>query len=240
MIKNIQRKYGLKNVEYWFSETLDYKKAFSISSYRQTSVNTKSLLYKKERFKTRFSDLTKSREEIFTRFSSTIRNEINRSEKENAKTFFDVDKNLFVSFFNDFAYHKKLPPIHPRRVQGYDRQFVVTSVYFSNFPVCMHAYLKDETIKRARLLYSATARFENSADRNKIGRANKLLHYHDMLKFKESRFKTYDWGGIAIEPTEKSLIGINAFKKSFGGEEVIEYNYFSYPYLWMLNLKKIR
>lgn len=76
-----------------------------------------------------------------------------------------------------------------------------------------HAYITGEG--RARLLHSISLYRDanNSEERNAIGRANRLLHFEDMVWFKGHGYSMYDWGGYSAG----KLRGIDEFKASFGG-----------------------
>lgn len=56
---------------------------------------------------------------------------------------------------------------------------------------------------------------------NAIGRANKYLHWQDILYFKEKGMKSYDWGGCG---EEEAVANISSFKRKFGGKEMIVYD----------------
>ena len=86
--------------------------------------------------------------------------------------------------------------------------------------ICMHTYLVDGV--RARLLNSASVfRHSDSKFRALVGRANRALHWHDMLFFKNAGYQIYDFGGITTAPDDT----ISKFKGSFGGSAVTEYNF---------------
>ena len=89
-----------------------------------------------------------------------------------------------------------------------------------------HAYVKDSSSGRVRLLYSAShfrAR-SDSGERDKIGRANRLLHWHEIVTLKDLGFELYDLGGIPLESADQEKNDIARFKLEFGGELLIEYN----------------
>jgi hypothetical protein len=72
---------------------------------------------------------------------------------------------------------------------------------------------------RCRLLFSAS-HFRGQGEtalRSLIGRANRLLHWRDLVAFKQQGFNCYDWGGWHAG-TEEVLVRINQFKESFGGD----------------------
>jgi hypothetical protein len=89
-----------------------------------------------------------------------------------------------------------------------------------------HAYVKDSSLGRVRLLYSAShfRGMSDSGDRNKIGRANRLLHWHEIRTLKDLGFRLYDLGGIPLDSSDQAKNDIARFKLEFGGEMLIEYN----------------
>jgi hypothetical protein len=72
-----------------------------------------------------------------------------------------------------------------------------------------------------RLLWSARA-LDGEATAY-TARLNKLLHWEDLLYFKnELKMRTFDWGGVAL--TDEALRGVDEFKQGFGGLVVTEWN----------------
>jgi len=64
----------------------------------------------------------------------------------------------------------------------------------------------------------------NSALRKRINRANCFGHWKNMLTFKERGLRYFDFGGWYTGTTDMRLLGMNAFKKGFGGQVVREYH----------------
>jgi hypothetical protein len=86
----------------------------------------------------------------------------------------------------------------------------------------LHFYLLDRESGRVRLLWSARA-LQEAETRANIARLNKLLHWEDLLYFRnELKMLTFDWGGIAL--TNDALRGVDDFKRRFGGTLVTEWN----------------
>jgi lipid II:glycine glycyltransferase (peptidoglycan interpeptide bridge formation enzyme) len=90
----------------------------------------------------------------------------------------------------------------------------------------MHAYVVDSELERVRLLYSAShfRTSANSEERNAIGRANRLLHWHEIETLGRAGYTTYDLGGIPINDTDPEKNAIARFKSEFGGTHLIEFN----------------
>jgi lipid II:glycine glycyltransferase (peptidoglycan interpeptide bridge formation enzyme) len=182
--------------------------------------------------KTLVSDLTLSEEKLLVCCTSTIRNEIRRAKKDGAscaqysgKFLFGI-KGLFRQFDEAYAEMYRQKKMTAVSVRGYLRTlaaagFLTMSISkIGNEVVAYHVYVTGDRI--ARLLYSVSIFrvCEENAMRNAVGRANRLLHYEDMLWFKKQGFITYDWGGYATDP---ALASINAFKAGFGGTLVSRY-----------------
>ena len=64
----------------------------------------------------------------------------------------------------------------------------------------------------------------DSGERNKIGRANRLLHWYEILTLKNLGFKLYDLGGIPLDSSDEAKNAIARFKLEFGGKLLVEYS----------------
>lgn len=86
-----------------------------------------------------------------------------------------------------------------------------------------HAYLRCGTT--VRLMHSVSLfRGAAPAYRALVGRANRWLHWRDMLMFHFLGVECYDWGGLFEEEREAGQAGINRFKRSFGGQPMRTYD----------------
>jgi hypothetical protein len=59
--------------------------------------------------------------------------------------------------------------------------------------------------------------------RNAVNRANCFLHWRNFLTYRESGIPVFDFGGWHVGKSDIRLLGMNAFKKGFGGRVVQEY-----------------
>jgi lipid II:glycine glycyltransferase (peptidoglycan interpeptide bridge formation enzyme) len=190
---------------------------------------TKKRLFSHE-FYTMFIDLTLPEEKIFSFFEKNTQYEIKRANGKdfvttitlNAKT----DKLLFYDFYDKFIQVKGLHPLGIRETDLLidNDMFIIRSAIYNDEKIVFHTYITENN--RARLAQSASL-FRESQDRayrNLIGRANRLLHWEDMLYFKQKGYLIYDLGGISMESANQEAKSINQFKKSFGGSLVKEYN----------------
>lgn len=123
----------------------------------------------------------------------------------------------------------------------YKSNILFTMARHEGNPIVMHSYLIDnEDRGRVRLLHSAShfRSLLSSQERALVGRANRFLHYKDMLYFRNKGFSTYDFGGISIDDNDEEQKKIGAFKRGFGGLIVEESNFMSLGLVWLLAARK--
>ena len=208
----------------WFASSLPKKSIFDLISLRQYKGTAPSGWHERK-FTTLFTDLTEDEAALLKKIAKNTAYEIKRAEREGVIATVDSIENFRI-FFNDFAPTKGLKRLSRKNIASYKSFTIVTKAELNNQALAMHAYLVDADDGRARLLYSATInRITEHTDLNLIGRANRLLHWKDMLLFKSHGIKIYDWGGIAGEPDNPKTSGIDAFKQHFGGYPVTENHY---------------
>ena len=88
-----------------------------------------------------------------------------------------------------------------------------------------HAHLIGQHTARLFLSASAFAGTSDQSLKNLSGRANRLHHWMDMLRFRARQLTRYDFGGYYVGSTDNKKMQINRFKMGFGGEVVCTYNY---------------
>ncbi|MGZ8202103.1 MAG: GNAT family N-acetyltransferase [Burkholderiales bacterium] len=195
-----------------------------VIGYIQTSVRQDGF----ERVDTVHIDLTRNEERLYAAIGKSTRNRINRASKHDGLAFTALaeptrrDLDAFTEFYNAFARTKGTTLCRGYHVQTMKllarvNALTVTRMDDSAGPLCYHVYVVDG--HRAMLLYSGSHfRSARSAEeRARLGRANRYLHWRDMLHFKERGFHVYDWGGLTGDPN------IAQFKRTFGGLELTEY-----------------
>lgn len=182
---------------------------------------------------TKLMDLRKSEEELFNDFGKDTRHKLKRGIAEGLRFSVVEDRHELRDAYNEFARAKRLPLIEERVLTAYWPRLLATKLSQDGKVLVMHAYLLDPECRRACQSHAA-ALFRTTDDRqqqNLIGRANRLLHYLDMLALKDRGFAVFDIGGYALNTTDPELQEVNAFKDSFGGELVEESVYTSLPLL---------
>jgi hypothetical protein len=184
-------------------------------------------------FHTLHLNLLNSAEALLEAIDKQVRYEIRRSDTKDALTISvtatpDADAlHSFESFYNHFAESKGLSACRYEyllMLSGINGLIISNACDANGDCLVAHAYIVDGI--RARLLHSASV-FRDTVDKSERalhGRANRLLHWKDILHFKENGYNIYDFGGIGDLSQNPVLAGINEFKMKFGGTQVTEYN----------------
>ncbi|MDP4179699.1 MAG: hypothetical protein Q8942_01255 [Bacillota bacterium] len=178
-------------------------------------------------------DLSKDEEALFSDLHEHTRRELMRARNDSNKYIFNENPTMeqfieFCDFYNVFASTKGITSIDPvsYKLLLENNSFIITKMLDNEDKVlCYHTYIVDG--HRARTQHSCS-QFRNSEDKNYralVGRANRELHWKDMMTFKEKEFSIYDFGGLALndDPVMKN---IDKFKMSFGGKIVTEYEFY--------------
>jgi lipid II:glycine glycyltransferase (peptidoglycan interpeptide bridge formation enzyme) len=184
-------------------------------------------------------DLTEEEDVLFSRIGKNTCYKINRARKRDnieCLIFLGQDEknrektDQYIDYFNQFAAAKKRDPIAFSDLeQFYDKGALCIRMACGGGDksaiYAMHAYVISDN--RARL-HQSSSHYRNSEDsewRNCIGRANRFLHWDDMLYFKTMGLGYYDFGGWYGGNTDKEKLAINEFKEAFGGIKEHEYSY---------------
>jgi hypothetical protein len=179
-------------------------------------------------------DLTAPLEEISAPISKNTRYKIQRAEREGftprlTQSPSTEEASLYAHYYDTFAHHKGLPLCNRAKLNALcaTSALLLSSISDSEGNLLSgHAYVKDESLGRVRLLYSAShyRTMADSGERNKVGRANRLLHWYEILNLKNLGFKLYDLGGIPLDSSDEAKNAIARFKLEFGGKLLVEYS----------------
>ena len=187
-----------------------------------------------QEYHTCMNDLTRSEEEMLAAVNKAVRYQFRRSEKDQLEIRFYTKTDIAQSpeLMDTFAkiyermYQSKGSDtkLNVSAVQKYLEAdgILFSAVWHEGEMLVFHSYICDAT--DARLLHSASCFREESADQSMIGRANKRLHWEDILYFKKKGLIRYDWGGISDFDNPN---GIDEFKLKFGGDKITYYNVFA-------------
>lgn len=211
----IQTKTKFKVLKIYADQVL-FKDKIGLSFYAAFEGSDYSFM-KKEIRKTITINLLPSEEEILMSLKSNTRNEVRKGIKEGFIVEEVEDIEGFVEYYNNFAVEKKLETISTSDITKYPKVIINKCSLDGNI-LTMHANIVDEEKKIVRLLYSASVRFDTGIDRKSVGISNRLLHYKELISFKELGYSIYDFGGINEDSNNKEQYNITQFKKGFGGD----------------------
>lgn len=168
-------------------------------------------------------DLGLEPDELLGNMHKQTRYKIRRAEKDELSTEIDLqpgpDKlEQFCAFHNRFAEHKGIPQANQARLESMRAagQLVLsraldaraqTLVWLSGLRTC----------GGLRRITGASVR-HTAEDSNLVGRANRYLHWKEILKCRELGVRIYDLGGWYAGDTDQAKLSINVFKNGFGGE----------------------
>ncbi|HEX6004932.1 MAG TPA: GNAT family N-acetyltransferase [Burkholderiales bacterium] len=214
--------------ELWFDEELPQSSDIDIALYRQrryplpgSDVTPMLSLV---------VDLCRAPESIMAGFGKDCRYKINRAEARDALAMEFVTEphtrlDEFRSFYDAFAAEKGLRPCYEAWMRGAcaARQLVLTCATHQGEPLVWHALIVAG--KSAWLQYTGSCfRNRDNQYRALVGRANRWLHWQEMLRFSALGLACYDWGGLFADESLPERAGINRFKKEFGGTTVSRYD----------------
>ena len=181
-------------------------------------------------FYTILIDLQQDQAMLLARMKRDTRYDIRRAARENFvyELYRGRDSgalNEFCDFYDEFAVRLRQPKL---RRPWLFLLAASDSLYFSRTrekggeTMVWHGYLRNKG--RVTLLYSASqCTASSSVDRARIGRANRLQHWQDLLRFKDEQISLYDFGGWYEGNSDQKRLRINRFKEEFGGEIVKNY-----------------
>jgi lipid II:glycine glycyltransferase (peptidoglycan interpeptide bridge formation enzyme) len=213
-------KYGLTYFDESYNPSgVDIIQEFQYSQKRKFSKDFYTLLI----------DLGKKPEDLFSCFEKNTKYEINRARNKDGVLIETLDaakeKDAFYDFYNRFALTKNREPIGTAEIDSLvaNNMFTLRAASFEGERLIYHSYITANN--RARLAQSASLfrASDNPAFRALTGRANRLLHWDDILYFKDRGYKIYDLGGVTPDKSNNEGQAIARFKECFGGSLVKEY-----------------
>jgi len=175
------------------------------------------------------TDLARPPDAIAAEFNATCRRHIRQAEARDGLHHEVIPAAAdrleeFSAFYDTFARQKALWPADRQWLAraAAEGQLVLSCASRDGNRLVWHAHLRCGRI--VSLAYSASwFRSMDSDYRSLVGRANRWLHWRDMLCFKEAGVQCYDWGGMFEDESTPERAGINRFKRDFGGQPVHSY-----------------
>lgn len=218
--------------EVWFDASLAPRSGVDVVRIRESLEPLPGRA--QEEVHTLLLDLSAENDLLWSRLTKENRYEIRRAETKDRLAWLILtspsckDYDNFAAFYRLFAAQKGIPDMTElghsimRKYLAADRLMLACARKDSEALVWHAYYVQGE---RCRLLSSAS-HFRGTNDssvRSLVGRANRWLHWNEMLFFKDSGIRVYDWGGWH-NGTDPVLLRINAFKESFGGKPTAVFN----------------
>jgi hypothetical protein len=215
-----------RHLELWFDEPEPTGRFDVVTRYYASVRGQRG---KSTDFYTLKIDLTKSPDEIFRAFARNTRAQIRKSVDLDDFRFDFLERpgsaelDEFVAFYDAFADSKQLPRLHLPRVLGHlESGFLsLTRVVGQGRTLVWHANVRYQT--HVGMMFSASHwRTEDSPESRKmIGRANRRLHWEELLHFKQQGHHSYDFGGWYEGSADQQKLLINRFKEEFGGKKAL-------------------
>lgn len=241
MIDVVYQKKFIKINQIWYPEKRtitsllqEKRKADILFVHGVPTEETKGSFRGWQEYHTCMNDITKTEEDMLSAINKAVRYQFRRSEKDNIEIQFygkehiekrpeliDAFANIYERMYQSKGSNIKLNLMAVNQYLKADG-ILFSTVWHEGELIVFHSYIC--TDKDARLLHSASCFRDESADQSMIGRANKRLHWEDILYFKKKGIVRYDWGGISDFENPN---GIDEFKLKFGGEKVTYYNVFA-------------
>lgn len=175
------------------------------------------------------TDLTPPAEAIMAAFEESCRRQIRRAARDDGlrhELWAQPDGELaeFAAFYDRFAQQKGLwrADRHWLARAAEARQLTLSSAVRDGERLVWHAHLRaGSTVQLA----TSASLYRGTSDehRSLVARANRWLHWQDMLAFKAERALHYDWGGMFADESTPERAGINRFKRTFRGAPVLAY-----------------
>jgi hypothetical protein len=176
-------------------------------------------------FQTSCIDLTKDIKAIYGEMDSMTQRYVRKAEKLRQR--WKIRGNDFrcyadfLQLYNDFVRLKAHTyPLSQQRFQEYLKVSDVWVIYFEERPIAGRLVVRDDTVKRVRMILSPTSRLLSEEDARLSGTLNRYLHWHELVTYKQQGIELYDFGGIGDGSSS-----VAKFKLSFGGFRVNDYSY---------------
>ena len=166
-------------------------------------------------------DLTLPADELETRLHRSCAYKIRRAERVAHEIFVndrvDDARELLAGGIRRKGWRSEISD--PEWAEVRDRADVFLAT-LDGRPAAARVVLR-EGRRRALMQMSATAPAAPGLEGTLIGCVNRRLHWYEFEYYRQLGFEAYDFGGIVLDPAH-GMYGIARFKRSFGGDVVVE------------------
>jgi hypothetical protein len=227
--------------ECWFYDKPLKKDAFRIASYFNCKCRSQVPGFHRRAKFTMLIDLKNTEDELLYGLGASTRNEVRRAIKDNITVQPSEEPKELLHFYAEFVKTKNRTPATPSELALYWPHLLVTKAVLGGEVLVMHSTLLDREGGRAASLHSASLfrSADDSAKRRAVSRANRFLHYQDMVLCRRQGLAFYDLGGCSPNTSDPELAKITEFKESFGGTLIEESHYLSTPQYLLRQAKRI-
>lgn len=159
-------------------------------------------------------DLTRGVEELRKSLHTTCGYHIRRALKlgdriEVARDDQHAEQEFLTLFNRLIRVTRHARRLSRRRLRGYLSAGNVWVIRLDGEALCGHVMIADQDARRSRLILSASKRHESHERSRTTARLNRLLHWEEILSYKDAGYESYDFGGADDS-------GRTRFKMSFG------------------------
>lgn len=243
MLELKKKRFGIPFSRVWFAEKPSIVRSFMPVDYIQCRQPGLPLFgFVNRRICLRIVDLEQPEETILEDMKPRTRSQIRRARRDGVEIQICDNKDEFLSFYNGFADSKRgSVPVLDDKIEWGTETTALKAVH-NGIPLVMNHYIIDRSASRARMLRSAShfRKSDTSLSRNMMGRANRMLHFEAMLRFKNMGIRIYDFGEYERDTRDENLAQVNRFKDSFGGTLEYSYKVSTLPMLILKNVDRFR
>jgi hypothetical protein len=216
-ISFLKKFYFFKLHENLFFIKKNFRSLFTLKTYRYLDKEYYffSSLCIKYKTQTIQIDLNNKLDYIYKYFTSSVRNEINKSKKISFQILYNNDLSNFYPFYFQFVSKKKIYILKKSFLEKISNHLFFSYLYLDKKLLVSHCYILDNKNALARLFLSVSTRLNEGDDKYIVGLSNKRLTYEDIQYFKSLNYKILDMGGIDTFSKDSQIIGINRFMYIF-------------------------
>lgn len=179
-------------------------------------------------------DLSQPETAISAGFTSSTRNQINRATREGVAFHAWTDPpaeiiDEFFSFFSQFTRERGLDESATsaqwmRRYAAQNGILLTRASASDGRALVWHSYYRNAQSVRQLQSISFFSSSEDKELRNAVARANRFLHWMDMIECRRLGITRFDFGGIYTGDSDEKLLRVTAFKQEFGGVRTQRYH----------------
>src|SRR4051812_47981920 len=171
----------------WFAPRPQWHDALRFAQYYHCDALRPAWGFERRAKFTSMIDLRQDDDALLESFSANTRYEVRRAMRDGFEFAPVIALEAFCSFTG--LAREVVAPYWPR--------LVVTQVLLAGETISMHSYVVDRAVSRVALHQSVSIYHSEAspARRSMMARANRWLHFRDMLMFRHDGLVSYDSGG---------------------------------------------